>query len=44
MNEFNSTADLLIEKLRGMADGKTIVYLHGEISSAAIDMISNVCR
>ena len=42
MPEFNSTADILIERLRNMADGKTTILLYDEISRAAMDMISNV--
>jgi hypothetical protein len=44
MNEFNSTADILIDRLRNLADGKTTVYLFDEISRAAMDMISNVFK
>ena len=42
MVEFNSTANMLIERLRNMADGNTMVQLHDEISRASMDMISNV--
>lgn len=42
MNEFNSIADMLIERLRSMADGKTSICLYNEISRAAMDMISSV--
>ena len=42
MQEFNSTADLLIERLRNMADGKTSILLYNEISRATMDMIANV--
>jgi hypothetical protein len=42
MPEFNTTADVLIERLRNVADGKTIVHLYDEIGRAAMDMISNV--
>jgi hypothetical protein len=44
MTEFNSTADMLIHRLRDMADGDTIVRLHDEVSRASMDMISNVCE
>jgi hypothetical protein len=44
MNEFNSTADILIERLRRLADGKTQISLYDEVSRAAMDMISNVCK
>ena len=41
MNEFNSTADILIERLRSLADSKTKISLYDEISRAAMDMISS---
>jgi hypothetical protein len=44
MNEFNSTADILIDRLRNMADGRTKVYLFDEMSRVVMDMISNVFK
>jgi len=42
MDEFNLKGDILIEKLRELADGKTFIRLHNEISHAALDVIASV--
>ena len=42
MNEFNQKGDILIEKLRSLADGKTVFALFKEINHAALDAIASV--
>lgn len=42
LKEFNSKADLLMEKLRKQADGKTLVYLGKEMNYVALDIIASV--
>ena len=42
VNHFNSKADLLLERLRSLADGKTVVKLFPEINRAALDIIAMV--
>ena len=42
MNEFNQKGDVLIEKLRGLADGKKVFSLFKEINHAALDAIASV--
>ena len=42
MTEFNTTADILIERLRNMADGKTTIFLYDEMCRTTMNMISNV--
>ena len=40
INDFNSKADILMERLRTFADGKTIVTLFNEINHATLDAIA----
>jgi hypothetical protein len=40
--EFNHTVDILMEKLRKNANGKTSIELHKELSGVALDVISQV--
>ena len=42
MNEFNDKGDILIERLRILADGKTTINLFNEINHAALDAIASV--
>ncbi len=42
LEEFNLKADLLMERFRSLADGKTIVTLFNEINRAALDIIASV--
>ena len=39
---FNIKADMLMERLRTLADGKTIVELYPEFNRATFDAISQV--
>ncbi len=40
LNEINSKGDILLERLRSLADGKTQVKLFDEINHAALDIIA----
>ena len=40
--EFNAKADILLERLRSLADGKTIVRLFNELNHTALDVIASV--
>ena len=42
MSSFNSTANLLLEHLGTMADGKTEVCMFDQFSRAALDVICKV--
>jgi len=42
MNEFNYKSDLLLEKRRKQADGKTLVKLLSQFNAVALDIISHV--
>ena len=42
MNEFNCKSDLLLDKLRKQANGKTVVKLLESFNCVAMDIISNV--
>ena len=42
VNQFNSKADILMEKLRTKADGKTVVTLLEEFNRVALDAIAQV--
>ena len=42
MDEFNYKSDKLLEKLRKLADGKTVVTLFDQFSCTALDIISHV--
>ena len=44
MSEFNQKGDVLLERLRSMADGKTMVKLFNEINHAALDVIASVTK
>ena len=41
-NEFNIKADILMERLRSLADGKTSFKLFPEINHATLDVIATV--
>ena len=40
--KFNTTADMLMEKLRSVADGKQMVDLLSEFQCTAVDAIAEV--
>jgi hypothetical protein len=40
VNQFNAKGDLLMEKLRSLADGQTVVNLLDEFNRAALDAIA----
>ena len=40
--DFNTKCDSLIERLRTLADGKTVVTVFNEVNHAALDIIANV--
>lgn len=42
IDQFNSKADMLMEKLRLSADGKTPIRLFDEINHATLDAIAQV--
>ena len=42
VDQFNTTADTLMTKLRERADGKTVVNLFKEFNQAALDAIAQV--
>ena len=42
VKEFNNKADILLERLRTMADGKTSINLFEELNKATLDAIANV--
>lgn len=42
LKEFNSKTDILMDKLRTLADGKTQVVLFKEINRMTLDIISSV--
>ena len=42
MNDFNSHGDILMEKLRLLADGKTVVNLFDILNRTALDAIARV--
>ena len=42
VNQFNTKADMLMDRLRTLADGKTIVNLFTEINHATLDAIAQV--
>ena len=42
LNEINAKGDVLLERLRSLADGKTSVNLFDEINHAALDIIASV--
>ena len=42
LEEFNLKSDLLMERFRSLADGKTVVTLFNEINRAALDIIASV--
>lgn len=44
LDEVNSKGDILLERLRTLADGKTVVNLFDEVNHAALDIIASVCR
>jgi len=43
IKDFNSNGDVLLEKLRSLADGKTQVTLLRELNNATLDIIAHVC-
>ena len=42
VNQFNTKADMLMDRLRTLADGNTIVNLFTEINHATLDAIAQV--
>jgi hypothetical protein len=42
IDQFNVKADILMDRLRSMADGKTIVLLLNELNNTALDAIVQV--
>jgi hypothetical protein len=44
VGQFNQTADLLMERLRTMADGKTSIKLFPEINHAILDAVNEMRR
>ncbi len=42
VNQFNSKADHLMDKLRRKADGKTVITLWDEFNRVALDAIAQV--
>jgi hypothetical protein len=42
MNEFNSKGDILLEKIRNLADNKTPVTMFNELNRATLDVIASV--
>jgi hypothetical protein len=42
VSDFNHEGDILMEKLRKKADGKTSICLHKEINALTLDVISHV--
>lgn len=42
IDQFNVKADILMERLRTMADGKKIVVLLNELNNTALDAIAQV--
>ena len=42
VDHFNQITDILNDKLRTMADGKTVVHLFNEINRATLDAIALV--
>jgi hypothetical protein len=44
MNEFNTKGDILMDRLRSIADGKTTVTLLTEFNHATLEAIASVCE
>ena len=44
VDHFNQITDVLNDKLRTMADGKTVVHLFNEINRATLDAIALVYK
>ena len=42
VNQFNTKADMLMDRLRNMADGKTRIRLFTEFNHATLDAIAQV--
>ena len=42
VNQFNEKTDMLVQKLRGIADGKTIIKLFHELNLVTLDAIAQV--
>ena len=42
VNQFNTKADMLLERLRLFSDGKTVVSLFKELNHATLDAIAQV--
>ena len=42
VNQFNIKADILMERLRSLADGKTTIKLLNEFNRATLDAIAQV--
>lgn len=44
LKEFNNKTDILTQKLRPLADGKTRISLYKEINRLTLDIISSVLQ
>ena len=42
MSEFNQRGDILVERLKSIGDGKTIIQLFNEMNHVALDIIASV--
>ena len=42
--KFNESANIFLEKLRSLADGKTDVSMKEAFNKVALDVINKVCR
>lgn len=42
MKEFNEKGNILMQKLRHLADGETIVHIGKEMNAIALDIIASV--
>ena len=42
VNQFNEKADMLSQKLRSIADGKTMIQLFHELNQVTLDAIAQV--
>ena len=42
IEEFNLKGDILLERIRSLADGKTVVTMFQELNHATLDVIASV--
>jgi hypothetical protein len=42
VSQFNQTAEILMDRLRLFADGKTSIHLHNEINNATLDAVAQI--